>query len=41
MVSVVRGGSCVYNAADRSVVDSVDVVSVSVMLSVLVSVGSM
>ena len=38
---VVRGGSCVYSAADRSVVDSVDVVRECVMVSVVVSVGSM
>lgn len=41
MGSVVGGGSCVYSAADRSVVDSVDVMRECVMVSVVVSVGSM
>ena len=36
---VVSGGSCVYSAAERSVMDVVAVISVNVMSSVVVSVG--
>lgn len=40
MFSVMEGGRVVYSAAERSVVDVVYVVSVCVILSVVVSVGS-